>query len=544
MAKEIKFGEDARRQIQEGVNILANAVKVTLGPKGRNVVLDKSFGGPQITNDGVTIAKEIELPNKFQNMGAQLVKEVASKTNDVAGDGTTTATLLAQSIVNEGLKNLAAGANPLALRRGIDQAVDVVVEEMKQNVQEVKGDFERIAQVATISAGDDKVGALIAEVFKKVGENGVVTVEEGQKMGLEQDVVDGMQFDQGYISGYMVTDAQTMKSEYDDPSILITDRKITALDEILPLLEQLAQSGRKSLVIIAEDVEGEALTTLVLNKLRGSFLTLAIKAPGFGERRKAMLQDIAALTGATVISEDLGLELKSATVEQLGKARRVVATKDATTIIDGAGEQSQIDGRIGQIKQEIKNTESNYDKEKLEERLAKLTGGVGVIKVGAATEVEMKEKKLRIEDALEATRAAMEEGIVAGGGVAFLDVIAKLDGIKADAEEKVGVAIIKRALEEPLRQIAKNAGEDGGVIIENVRHKEKGIGYDAAKGEYVDMMAAGIIDPYKVARSALQNAASVAGLILTTEVAVTELPKEETPAPAGPGMGGMGEMDF
>ena len=539
MAKDIKFGEDARRQIQEGVNILADAVKVTLGPKGRNVVLDKSFGGPQITNDGVTIAKEIELPNKFQNMGAQLVKEVASKTNDVAGDGTTTATLLAQAIVNEGLKNLAAGANPLALRRGIDKAVELVVAEMKENVQEVKGDFERVAQVATISAGDEQVGKLIAEVFKKVGENGVVTVEEGQKMGLEQEVVDGMQFDQGYISGYMVTDAQTMKSEYEDAPLLVTDRKISSLDEILPLLEQLAQSGRKNLVIIAEDVEGEALTTLVLNRLRGTFNTLAIKAPGFGERRKAMLADIAALTGATVISEELGLELKSATLDQLGRARRVVTTKDSTTIIDGAGEQSQIDARIAQIKQEIKATESSYDKEKLEERLAKLTGGVGVIKVGAATEVEMKEKKLRIEDALEATRAAMEEGIVAGGGVAFLDVLSKLDSLTLDAEEKVGVAIVKRALEEPLRQIAKNAGEDGGVIIENVRREKKGVGYDAAKGEYVDMMAKGIIDPYKVTRSALQNAASVAGLILTTEAAVTELPKDEPEAPAGPGMGGM-----
>ncbi len=544
MAKDIKFSEDARRQIQEGVNVLANAVKVTLGPKGRNVVIDKSFGAPQITNDGVTIAKAIDLPGKFQNMGAQLVKEVAAKTNDVAGDGTTTATLLAQSIVNEGLKNLAAGANPLALRRGIDAAVKVVVEAVKENVQEVKGDFDRIAQVATISAGDAEVGALIAEVFKKVGENGVVTVEEGQKMGLEQDVVDGMQFDQGYVSGYMVTDAQTMKAEYDDPSILITDRKITSLDEILPLLEQLAQTGRKNLVILAEDVEGEALTTLVLNKLRGSFMTLAVKAPGFGERRKAMLADIAALTGATVISEELGLELKTATLEQLGKARRVVSTKDSTTIIDGAGEQKSIDDRIAQIKNEIKLTESDYDKEKLEERLAKLSGGVGVIKVGAATEVEMKERKLRIEDALEATRAAMDEGIVAGGGVAFLDVIAKLDNIKAEGEEKVGVMIVKRALEEPLRQIAANAGEDPGVIIENVRREKKGIGYDAAKGEYVDMMGAGIIDPYKVTRSALQNAASVASLILTTEVAITDLPKEDAGAPAGPAMGGMGDMDF
>lgn len=549
MAKDIRFGEDARRQIQEGVNTLANAVKVTLGPKGRNVVLEKSFGAPQITNDGVTIAKEIELPNKLQNMGAQLVKEVASKTNDVAGDGTTTATLLAQVIVNEGLKNVVAGANPLALRRGIDKAVNKVVEEMKGNVQEVKGDFERIAQVATISAGDETVGKLIAEVFKQVGENGVVTVEEGQKMGLEHEVVDGMQFDQGYVSAYMITDPQSMKAEYEDPMILITDKKISALDEILPIMEQLAQTGRKNLVIVAEDIEGEALATLVLNKLRGAFLTLAIKAPGFGERRKAMLEDIAILTGGTVITEQLGLDLKGVQVEHLGKARRIVSTKDNTTIIDGAGDQPKIDDRVAQIKREIELTESEYDREKLEERLAKLSGGVGVIKVGAATEVEMKEKKLRIEDALEATRAAVEEGIVPGGGVAFLDVIASLDHVNAEPEEKVGVAIIKRALEEPLRQISKNAGKDGGVIIEEVRRKDKGVGYDAARDQYVDMMQAGIIDPYKVARSALQNAASVAGLVLTTEAVVSDLPKEEKEGPAmgAPGMGGgmgMGDMDF
>lgn len=543
MAKDIQFGDDARRKIHAGVDMIANAVKVTLGPKGRNVVLDKGFGAPTITNDGVTIAKEIELPDKMENMGAQLVKEVASKTNDVAGDGTTTATVLAQAIAAEGLRNVTAGANPLALRRGIDLAVEKVVAEIKQNVQEVKGDSDRIAQVATISAGDPEVGALIADVFKKVGENGVVTVEDGQRMGLEQEVVDGMQFDQGYISMYMVTDSQTMRAEYESPYILITDKKISALDEILPLLEQLAQAGKKNLVIIAEDFEGEALATLILNKLRGSFNTLAVKAPGFGDRRKEMLQDIAILTGGTVISEELGLELKNAQLEQLGQARRVVATKDNTTIIDGAGEQTEVDKRVEQIKQQLATTESDYDREKLEERLAKLSGGVGVIKVGAATEVEMKEKKHRIEDALEATRAAIEEGIVSGGGVAYLDVIAKLDELAVTGEEQTGVQIVRRALEEPIRQIAKNAGQDGSVIIEKVKHMEAGMGYNAATDEYVNMLAAGIIDPYKVTRSALQNAASIAGLLLTTEAVVTDLPeKEEKAAPDMSGMGGMGMM--
>lgn len=541
MAKDIQFGDDARRKIHAGVNVIANAVKVTLGPKGRNVVLDKGFGAPTITNDGVTIAKEVELPDKLENMGAQLVKEVASKTNDVAGDGTTTATVLAQAIANEGLKNVTAGANPLALRRGIDQAVDTVVVAMKENVQEVKGDYDRIAQVATISAGDAGIGSLIADVFKKVGENGVVTVEEGQTLGLEQDVVDGMQFDQGYVSGYMVTDSQTMRAEYENPHILITDKKISALDEILPVLEQLAQAGKKNLVIIAEDFEGEALATLILNKLRGSFNTLAVKAPGFGDRRKEMLQDIAALTGGTVITEELGLVLKDTQMEQLGQARRVVATKENTTIIDGAGNESAVAERVAQIRQQLSTTDSEYDREKLEERLAKLSGGVGVIKVGAATEVEMKEKKHRIEDALEATRAAIEEGIVSGGGVAFLDVIAKLDSLEADAEEKTGVMIVRRALEEPIRQIAKNAGEDGSVIIEKVKHMDAGMGYNAATGEYVNMLQAGIIDPYKVTRSALQNAASIAGLLLTTEAVITDLPEKDDKA-AMPDMSGMGGM--
>lgn len=543
MAKDIKFSEEARKAIQEGVNIIADAVKVTLGPKGRYVVLEKGFGAPTITNDGVTIAKEVELKDRQQNAGAQLVKEVASKTNDVAGDGTTTATLLAQSIVNEGLKNVAAGANPIALRKGIDEAVEKVVEAMRGNVQEVAGDADRIAQVATISAGDEKIGHLIADTFKQVGNDGVVTVEEGQKLGLEQEVVDGMQFEQGYVSAYMITDTASMRAEYDDAHILITDKKISALDEILPLLEQLAQAGKKNLVIIAEDFEGEALATLILNKLRGSFNALAVKAPGFGDNRKAMLSDIAVLTGGTVISEELGLELKNTALEQLGKARRIVSTKDNTTIIDGAGDAQAVSERVSQIKQEVKDTDSEYDRETLEKRLAKLSGGVGVIKVGAATEVEMKEKKHRIEDALEATRAAIAEGIVSGGGVAFLDVIARLDEIDLKGDEKVGVRIIRRALEEPIRQIAKNAGQDGSVILEKLRTKEPGMGYDAAKDEYVNMLEAGIIDPYKVARSALQNAASIAGLILTTEAVITQHPDDndgsDAGAAAGMGMPGM-----
>lgn len=546
MAKDIKFSEPARAEIAKGIDIIANAVKVTLGPKGRNVLLDKGYGSPTITKDGVTVAKEVELENKFQNMGAQLVKEVASKTNDVAGDGTTTATLLAQAIAREGLKNVTAGANPLAIKRGIDKAVETVVTAMKDNVQQIKGDTDRITQVATISANDAEIGKLIAEIFKQVGDNGIVTVEEGQRFGLEHEVVDGMQFDQGYVSPYFITDTQTMRSEYDEPAILITDKKIGALDEILPLLEKLAAAGKKNLVIIAEDFEGEALTTLILNKIRGAFNTLAVKAPGFGDRRKAMLQDIATLTGGTVITEEVGLELKSTEIEHLGKARRVVSTKDDTTIIDGAGEVKLIDERVAQIKREIEQTESEYDREQLEKRLAKLAGGVGVIKVGAASETEMKEKKHRIEDALEATRAAMEEGIVAGGGVAFLDVIAKLDELKVDGEERVGVTIVRRALEEPMRQIAKNAGQEGGVILEKVRGMKAGMGYDAAKDEYVDMIAAGIIDPYKVTRSALQNAASVAGMILTTEAAITDLPEKEDAKPgadmSGMGMSGMDGM--
>lgn len=547
MAKQLTFSEDARHKLRQGVNVLADAVKVTLGPRGRNVVIDKSYGAPTITNDGVTIAKEIELEDKFQNMGAQLIKEVASKTNDVAGDGTTTATVLAQAMINEGLKNVAAGANPMMLRHGIEKGVAKVVEVLRTHRKEVKGD-EDIAHVATISAGDPEVGKLIAEVMQKVGRAGVITVEEGQSLGLSTEVVEGMQFDNGYVSAYMVTDTTRMEAVYNDAMILISDKKISSIQEILPLLEGLAQTGRKNLVIIAEDVDGEALTTLVLNKLRGTFNTLAVKAPGFGDRRKEMLRDIAALTGGQVISEEVGLKLENATVDMLGQADKIISTKEKTTIVGGKGDKADIDARVEQIKVQIETTDSSYDKDKLKERYAKLAGGVGVIKVGAATEVEMKEKKYRIEDALNATKAAVDEvdgGILAGGGVAYVDALSELGKLQLDKEEQIGIEILRRALQQPLRQIAENAGQDGAVIVEEVRRRDTGVGYNALTGEYVDMMQAGIIDPFKVTSSALQNAASVAAMVLTTEVLISDKPEPKESAPAGmPGMGGMGGMDY
>jgi chaperonin GroEL len=540
MSKQIAFSEDSRNKLRDGVNILADAVKVTLGPKGRNVVIDKSYGGPVITNDGVTIAKEIDLEDPFENMGAQLIKEVASKTNDVAGDGTTTATVLAQAMINEGLKNVAAGANPMVVRHGIEKGVAVIVEELRKARKEVKG--EDIAHVATISAGDPEVGALIADVMKKVGRAGVITVEEGQTFGYSSDVVEGMQFDNGYINPYMATDPARMEAIYDDALILITDRKISSIQELLPLLETLAQQGRKNLVIIAEDIEGEALTTLVLNKIRGTFNTLAVKAPGFGDRRKEMLKDIATLTGGQVVSEEVGITLDAATVEMLGRASKVVASKEKTTIIGGKGEKKAIAARLIQIKKEIEDSKSTYEKPKFQERYAKLAGGVGVIKVGAATEVEMKEKKYRIEDALSATRAAVDEvdgGILPGGGVALVDTIAALDKLKLpNAEEMVGVNILRRALQQPLRQIAENAGVDGAVVVEEVRKLARGFGYNALTGEYVDMLKAGIIDPFKVTASAIQNAASVAAMVLTTEVLITDKPEPKASAGQG-GMDGM-----
>jgi chaperonin GroEL len=538
MAKQIAFDEEARVKLQRGVNILADTVKVTLGPKGRNVVLDKGYGAPTITNDGVSIAKEIELEDKFENMGAQLVKEVATKTNDVAGDGTTTATLLAQALVNQGLKNVVAGANPIALKRGIEKAVATVVEALKAGAKEVKGKSE-IAQVAAISANDPEIGQLIAEIMDAVGRDGVVTVEESQTFGLEKEVVEGMQFDNGYASHYMATDTTRMEAALDDPYILLTDKKISSIQDILPVLEKLAATGKKEIVIIAEDVDGEALATLVLNKIRGIFSALAVKAPGFGDRRKEMLADIAALTGGQVVSEDLGIKMENVTLDMLGRARRIVATKEHTTIIDGKGDKKAVEMRVEQIKAQIENSSSDYDREKLQERLAKLSGGVGVLKVGAATETEMKEKKMRIEDAIEATKAALEEGIVAGGGVALVDAISSLDSLKLEGEEKLGMQILRRALEEPMRQIATNAGQDGGVIIEQARREKAGVGYNAREDRFENMMDAGIIDPLKVTRSALQNAASVSALILTTEAAVTELPKKDA-APAMPG--GMGDM--
>ncbi len=539
MAKQIKFSEEARNGLKRGVNVLADAVKVTLGPKGRNVVLDKGFGAPTITNDGVTIAKEVELEDKFENMGAQLVKEVATKTNDVAGDGTTTATLLAQSLINEGLKNVAAGTNPMVLRRGLEKGAKAVVTEIQKNAKKIVGKTE-IAQVAAISADNKEVGNLIAEAMEMVGKDGVITVEESQTLGLDKEVVEGMQFDQGYVSAYMVTDTARMEAEVSDPYILITDKKISTINEILPLLEQLASQGKKEIVIVAEDVEGEALATLVVNKVRGIFTALAIKAPGFGDRRKEMLKDIAVLTGGTVISEEVGLKLENAAVEHLGRARKVVADKEKTTIIEGKGSQADIKGRINEIKKLIEKSTSDYDKEKLQERLAKLSGGVGVIKVGAATEVELKEKKHRIEDALAATKAAVEEGIVPGGGVALVNAISALDKVEGKGEESIGIEILRRALEEPLRQIAENAGKDGAVVIEKVKGLAKGEGYDAANDSFGNMVEKGIIDPAKVTRSALQNAVSVAMMVLTTEAVVTDLPEKKDATPAmPPGMGGM-----
>ncbi|MBQ6006796.1 MAG: chaperonin GroEL [Selenomonadaceae bacterium] len=540
MAKEILFDEEARRALSRGVDALANAVKVTLGPKGRNVVLEKKFGAPSITNDGVTIARDIELEDHFENMGAQLVKEVATKTNDVAGDGTTTATLLAQAIVREGLKNVVAGANPMIIKKGIEAAVAKLVDEIKNNAKKVEGK-EAISQVAAISSGDAEIGQLIADAMEKVGNDGVITVEESKTMTTNLKVVEGMQFDRGYISPYMVTDADKMEAVMDDPYILITDRKISSIQDILPILEQVVKQG-KALVIIAEDVDGEALATIVVNKLRGTFKALAVKAPGFGDRRKAMLEDIAILTGGTVISEELGRKLDSVTFADLGHARQIRATKEETTIVEGSGDKGDIKARVAQIRKMIETTTSDFDKEKLQERLAKLAGGVAVIEIGAATEVEMKEKKLRIEDALNATRAAVEEGIVAGGGTTFIDILPALDDVKADGDAKVGVEIVKRAIEEPVRQIANNAGQEGSVVAEAVKKSDKGIGFNALTNEYVDMIKAGIVDPAKVVRSALQNAASIAAMILTTETLVADKPEPNPPMPAGMGGGMPGMM--
>ncbi|MBH7201896.1 chaperonin GroEL [Clostridioides difficile] len=536
MAKEIKFSEETRRALEAGVNKLADTVKVTLGPKGRNVILDKKFGSPLITNDGVTIAKEIELEDRFENMGAQLVKEVATKTNDVAGDGTTTATVLAQAIIREGLKNVTAGANPILLRKGIQKAVIVAVEELK-NQSRIVETQEAISQVASISAGDEEVGKLIAEAMEIVGKDGVITVEESQTMNTELDAVEGMQFDRGFVSAYMVTDVDKMEAVLNDPYILITDKKISNIQELLPVLEQIVQQGKK-LLIIAEDVEGEALSTLVVNKLRGTFDVVAVKAPGFGDRRKEMLQDIAILTGAQVISEELGYDLKEADLSMLGRASSVKVTKESTTIVDGSGDKKAIEDRVTQIKHQVEQTTSDFDREKLMERLAKLAGGVAVVKVGAATEVELKERKLRIEDALNATRAAVEEGIVAGGGTAFVSVIPAIGTLieSLEGEVKLGAQIVKKALEEPLRQIAINAGLEGAVIVQNVVNSEAETGFDALNEKYVNMIEAGIVDPTKVSRSALQNAASIASTFLTTEAAVADLPEKED---AGmPGMGG------
>lgn len=543
MAKQIRFSEEAREGLRRGVNVLADTVKVTLGPKGRNVVLDKSFGAPTVTNDGVTIAKEIELEDKFENMGAQLIKEVASKTNDVAGDGTTTATLLAQVMINEGLKNVAAGANPIAVRHGIEKAVEKVVATIKSSSKDISGKSE-IAQVASVSAGDAEIGDLIAEVMDMIGKDGVVTVEESNTLGMEKEVVEGMQFDNGYVSPYMITDTASMKAVLDNPYILLTDKKIASIQEILPVLEAMAQAGKKDIVIIAEDVEGEALATLILNKLRGVLNVLAVKAPGFGDRRKEMLEDIAVLTGGTVISSDLGHKLEDTKIDMLGTARRVEADKDNTTIVEGKGEKSQIEARVAQIKKQIEKTTSDYDKEKLNERLAKLSGGVGILKVGAATEVELKERKYKVEDAVEATKAAIEEGIVPGGGVALADAIPALTKIEASDEERVGVEIVKKALEAPMRQIAENAGIDGAVVIENVKRLKAGEGYNALTGEYGNMVSFGIIDPAKVTRSAIQNAASVAALVLTTEALVADKPEKHPPVPGGGMPGGMGGMDY
>ncbi|MDU2444596.1 MAG: chaperonin GroEL [Clostridium perfringens] len=538
MAKTLLFGEEARRSMQVGVDKLANTVKVTLGPKGRNVILDKKFGSPLITNDGVTIAREIELEDAYENMGAQLVKEVATKTNDVAGDGTTTATLLAQAIIREGLKNVTAGANPILIRNGIKTAVEKAVEEIQKISKPVNGK-EDIARVAAISAADEKIGKLIADAMEKVGNEGVITVEESKSMGTELDVVEGMQFDRGYVSAYMVTDTEKMEAVLDNPLILITDKKISNIQDLLPLLEQIVQAGKK-LLIIADDIEGEAMTTLVVNKLRGTFTCVGVKAPGFGDRRKEMLQDIATLTGGVVISDEVGGDLKEVTLDMLGEAESVKVTKESTTIVNGRGNSEEIKNRINQIKLQLEATTSEFDKEKLQERLAKLAGGVAVVKVGAATETELKESKLRIEDALAATKAAVEEGIVPGGGTAYVNVINEVAKLTSDIQdEQVGINIIVRSLEEPMRQIAHNAGLEGSVIIEKVKNSDAGVGFDALRGEYKDMIKAGIVDPTKVTRSALQNAASVASTFLTTEAAVADIPEKEMPQGAGMGMDGM-----
>ena len=540
MGKEILFNEEARRALGRGVDQLANAVKVTLGPKGRNVVLDKKFGSPTITNDGVTIARDIELPDPFENMGAQLVKEVATKTNDVAGDGTTTATVLAQAMIQEGMRNVAAGANPMILKKGIETAVKTLVEEIKKRSIKVSGKAE-IAQVASVSAADEEIGGLIAEAMEKVGNDGVITVEESKGLQTALNVVEGMQFDRGYISPYMVTDPDRMEAVMDNPFILITDRKISAIADMLPTLEKVVKVG-KELLIIAEDVEGEALATLVVNRLRGTFKAVAVKAPGFGDRRKAMLEDIAILTGGTVITEDMGRKLDSVELEDLGTARQVRITKDETTIIDGVGDKEVIAKRVNQIRAQVEETTSEFDREKLQERLAKLSGGVAVIEVGAATEVEMKDKKLRIEDALNATRAAVEEGIVAGGGTTFIDIIPALNTLEATGDVQTGINLVKRAVEEPLRQIAYNAGLEGSVVVEKVKNTDSGIGFNALTEEYIDMVKAGIVDPAKVTRSALQNAASIASLVLTTETIVADKVEENAAVPAMPPMGGMGGM--
>ena len=541
MAKQIIYGEEARKALMNGVNKLADTVKITLGPKGRNVVLDKKFGAPLITNDGVTIAKEIELEDPFENMGAQLVKEVSTKTNDVAGDGTTTATLLAQALIREGMKNVTAGANPMVVKKGIEKAVEAAVKDVVNNSKKVSGS-EDIARVATISAADEFIGKLISEAMEKVTSDGVITVEESKTADTYSEVVEGMMFDRGYVSPYMVTDTDKMVAAIDDAYILITDKKISNIQEILPLLEQVVNSGKK-LVIIAEDIEGEALATLILNKLRGTFTCVGVKAPGFGDRRKEMLRDIAILTGGEVITEELGLELKNTTLEQLGRARQVKIEKENTIIVDGAGDKNEISSRVSQIRSQIESTTSDFDREKLQERLAKLSGGVAVIKVGAATEVEMKEKKLRIEDALAATKAAVEEGIVAGGGVALINAMRSVEELMNNTvgDEKTGVSIVLKALEEPIRQISLNAGVEGSVIIDTIRRENKiGVGYDAKEGKFVEMISSGIVDPTKVTRSALQNAASVAAMVLTTESLVSDIKEKEAPAmPVDPGMGGM-----
>lgn len=541
MAKEIKHSADARQAMVDGVNKLADTVKVTLGPKGRNVLLDRSYGAPQITNDGVTIAQEIELEDTFENMGAQLVVEVASKTNDIAGDGTTTATVLTQAIVEEGMKNVVAGANPVGIRRGIEKATEQAVEALQEISTKVDSS-ESIEQIAAISSGDSEVGAIIADAMERVGSDGVITIEESQSIETTLDVVEGMQFDRGYLSQYMVTDNEKMEADLENPYILITDQKISNVQDIVPLLESIMQQNRP-LLVIADDVEGEALPTLILNKIRGTLDVTAVKAPGFGDRRKGILEDIAILTGATVITEDLGLDLKDTTVDQLGSASRVTVTKDDTVIVEGAGEKEMIEQRVALLRAQAEETTSSFDKEKLQERIAKLAGGVAVISVGAATETEIKERKLRIEDALNASRAAVEEGIIPGGGTAYINILEKVAKMDAEGDERTGVNIILRALEEPVRQIAKNAGVDGGVIIERLKNSEKGIGFNAMTGELVDMIDAGIIDPTKVTRSALQNAASVSALLLTTEAAVATIPEPEAPAadPTG-GMGGMGGM--